>query len=90
MEASLRGVRKAQIKLATFYLVEGATDLARCIFRDMRDEVPSRLNSIQQEFASIRTREFWEINDRGVNFDYLEDDRRAALDTFFSWFEESR
>lgn len=90
MEASLRGVRKAQIKLATFYLVEGATDLARCIFRDMKDELPSRLSSIQQEFASIRTREFWEINDRGVNFDYLEDDRREALVIFFDWFQESR
>ena len=90
MEASLRGVRKAQIKLATFYLVEGATDLARNIFSDMRDEVPGRLSSIQHELGSIRTREFWEINDRGVNFDYLEDDRRAALDIFFSWFEESR
>ena len=87
MEASLRGVRKAQIKLATFYLVEGATDLAQCIFRDMKDELPGRLASIRQELSSIRTREFWEINDRGVNFDYLEGDRREALDTFFGWFD---
>jgi hypothetical protein len=90
LEASLRGVRKAQIKLATFYLVEGAEDLARAIFRDMKDEVPGRLASIRQELQSIRTREFWEINDRGINFDYLEDERRQALETYFSWFHESR
>ncbi len=90
LEASLRGVRKAQIKLATFYLVEGAEELARAIFRDMKDEVPGRLSSIRQELQSIRTREFWEINDRGINFDYLEDERRQALETYFGWFHESR
>ncbi|MBN2525458.1 MAG: DUF2254 domain-containing protein [Deltaproteobacteria bacterium] len=90
LEASLRGVRKAQIKLATFYLVEGAQSLARTIFEDMQDELPSRLSSIRQELKSIRTREFWEINDRGINFDYLESDRRAALEMFFGWFPKSR
>ncbi|MBN2344665.1 MAG: DUF2254 domain-containing protein [Deltaproteobacteria bacterium] len=87
MEASLRGVRKAQIKLATFYLVEGAEELAKCIFNDMKDEIPSRLSSIREELKNIKTKEFWEINDRGINFDYLESDRRAALETYFSWFK---
>lgn len=87
LEASLRGVRKAQIKLATFYLVEGADELAQCIYNDMKDEIPSRLKSIRAELKNIKTKEFWEINDRGVNFDYLENDRRVALETFFSWFK---
>ena len=86
MEASLRGVRKAQIKLATFYLTHDAEDRAKIIFNDMKNELPSRLNSIREEFANITTREFWEINDRGVNFDYLEEERRNALRLFFSWF----
>lgn len=88
LEASLRGVRKAQIKLATFYLTRGADDLARAIFDDIRGELPSRLTSIREELASITSREFWEINDRGVNFDYIEPERRAELDRFFGWFGE--
>ena len=90
MEASLRGVRKAQIKLATYYLVRGAEDLARRVFEDMRQELPARLTSIREELARIESKDFWEIIDRGVTFDYLEPDRRATLEVFFGWFEGSR
>ena len=86
LEASLRGVRKAQIKLATYYLIHGADDLARSIYKDMRDELPSRLTSIREELDSITSESFWEVSDRGVNFDYLDPERRATLDTFFGWF----
>ncbi len=88
-EASLRGVRKAQVKLATYYLVRGATDLAREVFRDMEGEVPGRLVSIKQELLQIESKEYWEVIDRGANFDYLEPARRAKLEEFFSWFGES-
>ena len=87
LEASLRGVRKAQIKLATYYLTKGETAPARAIFRDMKDEVPSRLESIRKELEGIDSPDFWEISDRGVNFDYLEPERRNMLETFFNWFE---
>jgi hypothetical protein len=88
LEASLRGVRKAQVKLATYYLTHGAEDLARVIFDDMRSELSSRLVSIREELEGITSREFWEISDRGVNFDYLEPEQRAALERFFAWFGE--
>ena len=87
LEASLRGVRKAQVKLATYYLTNGAGELARVIFEDMRSELPSRLLSIREELQGITSKEFWEISDRGVNFDYLEPERRATLETFFGWFD---
>ncbi len=88
LEASLRGVRKAQIKLAAFYLERGATSPARAVQEDMQKELPSRLRSIRQELESIKTEDFWEISDRGVNFDYLEPKRRAMLDEFFGWFDD--
>jgi len=88
LEASLRGVRKAQIKLATFYLTKDATDLAKIIFEDMKSEISTRLHSIHEELASIKSKEFWEISDRGVNFDYLDEKRRAALETYFGWFKD--
>ncbi|MCS6798765.1 MAG: DUF2254 domain-containing protein [Myxococcota bacterium] len=86
-EQSLRGVRKAQVKLATHYLAAGAVDLARQIFRDMERERPERLASIRDELLTVESRQFWEVSDRGVNFDYLPPERRAHLLDFFGWFE---
>jgi hypothetical protein len=61
-------------------------DLARDIFEDMRGELPKRLASIQDELANVSSQDFWEMSDRGVNFDYLEPECRAMLAEFFSWF----
>ncbi len=87
LEASLRGVRKAQVKLATYYLTHDQVDLARTIFQDMAGELTDRLESIHNELASINTPDFWEITDRGTNFDYLEPEQRKKLDVFFGWFK---
>jgi hypothetical protein len=85
-EASLRGVRKAQVKLATYYLNAGAQEPARRIFEDMHAEQVSRLRSIRDELLAVDDAEYWEVVDRGINFDYLPAPRRAQLATFFSWF----
>ncbi|HZF49110.1 MAG TPA: DUF2254 family protein [Polyangiaceae bacterium] len=85
-ESSLRGVRKAQVKLATYYLQKGDRGLARRIYRDMRDEKPDRLASIRDELLAVATSEFWEINDRGGVFEYMDPERRALISAFFEWF----
>jgi hypothetical protein len=88
MEASLRGVRKAQIKLATYYLSKGEEKLARRICHDMRGEPPARLASIKAELQSVIDAEFWEVSDRGINFEWLAPERRAHLETFYRWLNE--
>ena len=85
-EQMLRGVRKAQVKLATFYLDAGAEKHARQIAFDMRDEPVSRLRSIRDELLAVTSRDFWEVVDRGANFDYLDDERKRQLKIFFAWF----
>ena len=85
-ETSLRGVRKAQVKLATFYLMKGEENLAREVFEDMSGERPERLASIRNELLAIKSSEFWEISDRGVNFDYLPPKRKRRMLEFFGWF----
>jgi hypothetical protein len=85
-ESSLRGVRKAQVKLATYYLQKGDEGLARKIYRDMRDEKPDRLRSIKTELLAVTSNEFWEINDRGGVFEYIEPERRQYIHRFFDWF----
>ncbi len=86
-EVTLRGVRRAQVKLATTYLVHGDTQLARRIHRDMIAEPAERLESIWRELDRLDTREFWEVNDRGTNFDYLTPAQKAQLSVFFGWFD---
>jgi hypothetical protein len=85
-EASLRGVRKAQLKLATYYLSAGAEELARAVFDDMSGERVDRMRSIRNELLAIDSKDFWEISDRGGNFDYLDPDRKEMLRIFFGWF----
>ena len=89
-EASLRGVRKAQIKLATHYLVRGDEQHARRIFDDMKLEKPERMRSIRAELERVEEAEYWEVSDRGINFEWLAPERRATLDTFFGWFDAPR
>jgi len=86
-EASLRGVRKAQIKLATHYLVHDDKASARLIFQDMRGERRERIQSIRAELEAVTEPEYWEVSDRGINFEWLPPERRAVLARFFSWFE---
>jgi hypothetical protein len=85
-EASLRGVRKAQVKLATYFLARGDAARARKVYEDMQNEDPQRLASIRDELNAVESPEYWEIIDRGVNFDYLGSDRKAKLTEFFGWF----
>ncbi len=88
-ETSLRGVRKAQIKLATHYLVREKIEPAKRIFEDMRSEDHARMSALRRELEAVQGAEFWEVSDRGVNFEWLAPERRATLDTFFGWFEDS-
>ena len=83
-EQALRGVRKAQVKLATFYLAHGAVEPAQRIAADLRGEKPDRLASIRAELLAVSDREFWEVTDRGVNFDYLDGARKEKLNEFFA------
>jgi hypothetical protein len=86
-EQGLRGVRKAQVKLATFFLAHGRAELARQIYTDMASEDRLRLASIRDDLAAVRVSEYWEITDRGSNFDYLPPEQRKHLGEFFGWFE---
>ncbi|KAL0209504.1 hypothetical protein RCL1_008342 [Eukaryota sp. TZLM3-RCL] len=85
--SSLRGIRRAQIKLALSYLCHGQIRFARLIQQDMIDEPHERLQSIWEELLAIESKEFYEINDRGSNDDYLSPQQKEKLPLFFSYFK---
>ncbi len=83
----LRGVRRAQIKLATVYLLDAADSYVKMIQDDMRHETPELLRAIWTELLKLESKEFWEVNDRGTNFDYLTPEQKAQLGRFFEAFD---
>jgi len=86
-ESALLGVRKAQVKLAAYYLMRGEESKARMIQRDMEHEPAERLASIRRALENVVSKDFWEIIDRGRNFEYMPPAQRACLARFFSWLK---
>lgn len=83
MEGSLLGVRKAQAKLATWFLSVGDQARADRIANDMASEPSERLETAYDQLARATVQEFWEVTDRGQNFDYLPREQRDWLGRFF-------
>ena len=86
-EKALLGVRKAQVKLAAYYLAHGNEGKARTICADMRDEPADRLLHIHEQLERVESKDFWEIIDRGRNFEFMPEEQRRQLKVFFSWFK---
>jgi hypothetical protein len=84
-ESALLGVRKAQVKLAAYYLAHGEEQKARIIADDMAKEPRERLLTIRRALEAVKTKDFWEIIDRGRNFEYMPEAQREKLAPFFAW-----
>lgn len=84
-ESALVGVRKAQVKLASYYLSLGLETQARRIADDMSHEPVTRLESIFEALVSVTSKDFWEITDRGRNFEFMPEAQREQLHVFFGW-----
>ncbi len=89
-EKGLLGVRKAQVKLACFYLANGDERRAQKIAIDMKDEPYERMVTIRHQLETVRSKDFWEIIDRGRNFEYMPEEQRSQLEVFYRWIPEPR
>jgi hypothetical protein len=86
-DKALMGVRKAQVKLAAYYLLTDQEQRARAIASDMASEPLERLRLIRRQLENVANKDFWEITDRGRNFEYMPPKQRACLATFFAWLD---
>ncbi|MEM9490555.1 MAG: DUF2254 family protein [Myxococcota bacterium] len=84
------GERKAQVKLAAYYLTQGEEDKARLIAQDMKGEPKTRLLVIRDQLERVTSKDFWEIIDRGRNFEYMPPSQREKMATFFDWLGVDR
>lgn len=83
-ERSLPGARKAQAKLAAYYLSTNEESFARMLATDMVGDSPELLHVIRNELENADSLYFWEIIDRGRNFEYLPPEKKGQLALFFS------
>jgi hypothetical protein len=84
-QRSLRGVRRAQTRLAVYYLSVGEEASARMIAEDMHDMPASVRRAVREDLAEAAPPHFWEVVDRGRNLHYLTDAERVHLDEFLGW-----
>jgi hypothetical protein len=89
-ERALLGVRKAQIKLAAYYLGAGEAARAMAIAADMKGEPAERIATLRQQLEQTTSKDFWEITDRARNFEYMPPAQRACLPQFFDLLAEQR
>ncbi len=81
----MRGVRKSQAMLAGFFIRAGRLELAKRIHDDMTAENRAFLASVRAELFATQSKEFWEIEDRGVSFYYVDEPHRPSVNEFFAW-----
>jgi hypothetical protein len=86
-EAGLQGIRKAQIKLACYYLAAGVDERAARIAADMMGEDRERLRSIREQLTRVQSKQYWEIIDRGRNFDYMPPRQKEQMERFFAMLD---
>jgi hypothetical protein len=84
---ALAGVRKAQAKLAAYFLMQGDVASARLIADAMAAEPRARLEEFRDELRGVTSKEYWEITERGRRFDYMPEAQRAHLTDFFALLE---
>ncbi len=80
---ALQGVRKAQALLGAFFLSRSQGALAHRIRQDMRETPKEELVDIRDALLAVQERRFWELNDRGFNFDYVDPALRPLVGAFF-------
>ena len=53
----------------------------------MTGEDPERLRSIRDPLARVESKKYWEIIDRGRNFDYMPPRQKEQMDRFFAMLD---
>jgi len=73
------GLVKSRAFLAGYFRERGTTAELDRIVESLRTVPRETLGRARREIVSVQDRAFWELNERGVDFDYLEPTRREQV-----------
>jgi len=82
-KTTLPGVRRAQAILASYFLLRGEDGPVAPIRESFRDLTPQSIETLAAEMLRIERENYWEINERRINMDYVGDAQREKLREFF-------
>ncbi len=80
---------KTVAALGSFFMIRGDQPFVNRLRQELAHVPDATLDQIRRELAAIEDPVFWELTDRVVNFDYLEQDVRAALPAFLDGADAS-
>jgi Predicted membrane protein (DUF2254) len=77
------GLVKSRAILAGYFLERGLTQELERVEASLRNVTPAVLEKAKSGILSVQDRMFWELNDRGLNFDFVEPQRRTRVAEVF-------
>lgn len=80
---ALKGTAKVCVILGSYLLMKGHKRLALRVQQATKGLDQEMVSAIRNELLSVATRDFWEITDRMVNFEYVEEEQRPYLQELF-------
>jgi len=85
-----KGILCARVKLATAYLVFGAENQAQEVVQNISLIPEKDVEDVCRHLESIEDKEFWEINDRLINFEYINSKQKECIPKFLEMFRTRR
>ena len=82
VEQSL-GLVKSRAILASYFLERGMAQELELVEASLRIVTPAVVEKARSGILAVQDRVFWELNDRGLNFDFVEPQRRTRVAEVF-------
>jgi len=83
-KATLPGVRRAQAILASYFLLHGEQGPVERVRASLRELPAATRQALAEELIRIKRENYWEINERRINMDYVAEPQREKLREFFA------
>lgn len=82
------GIRKAQLILASYLFSKNAemSILDKIVLFFTKHETFKAISEFKQQLLNVKDKKFWEITDRGINFEYMDEEQKKYLHKFFSTY----
>ena len=80
---ALTGIRKSQLILASYLLSQGDQKLLPMIVEDLKNDPFDFLIQLRDSLLAVKNRKYWEITDRGYNFEYIDEEQKKFLQLFY-------
>ncbi len=80
------GVRKAQLIFAAYLFSNQASPhlMQNIIQVFKKQETYRSITELKNQLLGIKNKKFWEVTDRGINFEYMNEEQKESLKKFFA------